>query len=80
MLPLIYGTIPKFEKGLLESQYAYESLTVDAIINNSYNLALQALVANRTVVDTDLARSILDEYIAVNKSYFPELRKGLIHG
>lgn len=78
--PLIYGTIPKFEKGLLESQYAYESLTVDAIINNSYNLALQALVANRTVVDTDLARSILDEYIAVNKSYFPELRKGLIHG
>ena len=63
-----------FEKGLLESQYAYEKLTVDAALEGSYQKALEALVVNRTVVDTDLARRLLNEYISVNGEYFPKLR------
>lgn len=69
--PLAYGPIGTFEKGLLESQYAYEKLTVEATLEGSYQKCLQALVANRTVVDTDLAKTILDEYIEANGQYFP---------
>lgn len=62
-----------FEKGLLEGQYAYEKLTVDAALEHSYQKALMALTVNRTVGDTDLARTLLDEYIAVNGEHFPKL-------
>ncbi|EOH75228.1 hypothetical protein [Enterococcus malodoratus] len=69
--PLAYGPIGTFEKGLLESQYAYEKLTVEATLEGSYQKCLQALAVNRTVVDTDLAKTILDEYIEANGQYFP---------
>ena len=72
--PLRIQPAGTFEKGLLEGQYAYEKLTVDAALEGSYQKALQALVVNRTVVDTDLARRILDEYIAVNGEHFPVLK------
>lgn len=72
--PFHVGHVPTFEKGLLEGQYAYEKLTVDATLEGSYQKALQALVVNRTVVDTDLARTILNEYIEVNKDYFPRFQ------
>ena len=72
--PFHVGEVPTFEKGLLEGQYAYEKLTVDATLEGSYQKALQALVVNRTVVDTDLARKILDDYISVNKDYFPKFK------
>lgn len=72
--PLNIGNIPAFEKGLLESQYAFEKLTVDAALEGSYLKALQALVLNRTVIDTDIAKKILDEFIQVNGQYWPELK------
>ena len=59
--PLNVGNIPTFQKGLLENQYAYEKLTVDAYMEHSYQKALQALVLNRMVNDTDKAKKILDE-------------------
>lgn len=71
--PIAYGPVGTFEKGLLEGQYAYEKLTVEATLEGSYQKALQALVVNRTVVDTDLAKIILDRYIEVNDAYFPTL-------
>lgn len=72
--PLHIGTSPAFEKGLLEGQYAYEQLCVDAALEGSYQKALQALVVNRTVVDTTIAKKILQEYIEVNQDYFPHLK------
>ena len=65
-------TVP-FEKGLLEGQYAYEKLTVDAALEGSYQKALMALTVSRTVGDAELARTLLDEYIAANGEYFPKL-------
>ena len=47
---------------------------MDAALEGSYQKALEALVVNRTVVDTDLARRLLNEYISVNGEYFPKLR------
>ncbi|WP_353893620.1 6-phospho-alpha-glucosidase [Proteinivorax hydrogeniformans] len=68
------GEIPRFQKGLIEGQLAYEQLTVDAYFENSYQLALEALTLNRTIVDAPLARKILDDLIEANKDYFPVLK------
>ncbi len=68
------GEIPTFQKGLLENQYAYEKLTVDACLEGSYKKAWNALTLNRCVNDTQVARAILDDYIEANKEYWPVLK------
>lgn len=73
-IPFHVGEIDTFYKGLLENQYAYEKLTVDAFEQGSYTKALQALTLNRTVVDAKKARIILDRLIEANKGYWPELK------
>jgi len=72
--PLVVGPVGAFYKGLLENQYAYEKLTVDACLEGSYNKAWQALTLNRTVVDMDTAKALLDDFIIANKGYWPELK------
>lgn len=74
MQALTVGPVGAFYKGLLENQYAYEKLTVDANLEGSYNKAWQALTLNRTVVNMDVARALLDDLIAANKGYWPELK------
>lgn len=71
--PLTVGEIPTFYKGLMEQQYAYEKLTVDACLEGSKKKALQALVLNRTVVNTDTAIALLDDLIAANQGYWNEM-------
>ena len=71
--PFNYGEITTFYKGILENQFAYEKLAVDACLEGSYQKALMALVLNRCVNDTDKAKELLDDYIKANKGYWPEL-------
>lgn len=71
--PLVVGNIPTFYKGLMENQYAYEKLSVDACLEGSYQKALQALVLNRTVINTDVAKELLKDLIEANKEYWNEL-------
>ncbi|WP_220727061.1 6-phospho-alpha-glucosidase [Marinilactibacillus psychrotolerans] len=71
--PYAVGEIDTFYKGLIESQHAYEKLTVEAYMEESYTKALQALTMNRTVVDAKKARKLLDALIEANKGYWPEL-------
>jgi len=71
---LTVGSVPTFYKGLMENQYAYEKLTVDACLEGSYKKALQALVLNRTVVNTDVAKELLADLIEANKDYWNELK------
>lgn len=72
--PLSVGKIPTFYKGLIESQSAYEKLTVDAYFEESYEKALQALTLNRTIVSAKKAREVLDKLIEANKDYWPEFK------
>ncbi|EOC1286710.1 6-phospho-alpha-glucosidase [Cronobacter muytjensii] len=72
--PFGVGKIPTFYKGLIEQQYAYERLTVEAYLEGSYTKALMALTLNRTVVDAKKARKVLDALIEANKAYWPELK------
>lgn len=72
--PLHVGKIPVFYKGILENQYAYERLVIDAYLENSYLKALQALTLNRTIIDADTAKQLLDDLIKANEGYWPQLR------
>lgn len=72
--PYAVGNIGTFYKGLIENQYAFERLTVEAYMEGSYTKALQALTLNRTVVDAKKARKVLDALIEANKEYWPELK------
>ena len=65
-----FGNIDMFYKGLMENQYAYESLTVDAFIEQDYKKALEALTLNRTVIDPEKAKAILDDFQLVSKDYW----------
>lgn len=71
--PYAVGEIPTFYKGLIEGQFAYEKLTVEAYLEGSYQKALQALTLNRTVVSAGKAREVLDALIEQNKDFWPEL-------
>ena len=69
-----FGKIDVFMKGLMEGQYAYEHLTVDSYFEGSYKKALQALTLNRTLVDAQKARAVLNDLIDANRRYWPELK------
>lgn len=72
--PYAVGDIPVFYKGLIEGQYAYERLTAEAFMEESYAKALQALTLNRTIVSASKAREVLDALIEANHGFWPELR------
>ena len=57
------GESPCFLKGLFYSVKASERLTVEAVIQNSYDLALQALVIHPLVPSLNAARGFLDKMI-----------------
>ncbi|MDO4168297.1 MAG: 6-phospho-alpha-glucosidase [Lachnospiraceae bacterium] len=68
------GRIPQFQKGLMEQQVSVEKLVVEAWIEGSYQKLWQALTLSKTVPSAKVAKQILDELIAVNKDYWPELK------
>ena len=67
------GSIPQFQKGLMEQQVSVEKLTVEARIEGSYQKLWQALTLSRTVPSARIAKLILDDLIEANKEYWPEL-------
>lgn len=68
------GDIPTFYKGLIENQYAYEKLVVEAYYENSYHKLLQALTLNRTIVHAPTAKAVLRDLRDANKEYWPALQ------
>ena len=68
------GSIPRFQKGLLEQQVAVEKLTVDAWMEGSYLKLWQAITLSKTVPSANVAKLILDDLIEANKEYWPELK------
>ncbi|MGG7097841.1 6-phospho-alpha-glucosidase [Clostridium sardiniense] len=72
--PVRIGTIPQFQKGLMEQQVSVEKLVVEAWIEKSYQKLWQAITLSKTVPSAKVARDILDDLIEVNKEYWPKLR------
>lgn len=72
--PLKIGTIPTFQKGLMEQQVAVEKLVVEAWEEGSYQKLWQALTLSKTVPSGAVAKQILDDLIEANQEYWPELK------
>ncbi|MPX91286.1 6-phospho-alpha-glucosidase [Salinivibrio sp. VYel1] len=66
------GTIPTFQKALIEGQLGYEKLVVDAWFSGDRQTLVNALTLNRTVVDVPKAQQIVDELLRVNSDYLPQ--------
>lgn len=64
------GKVDTFYEGLLMNQYAYEKLTVEAYLESNYQKALQALTLNRTIVNPEKAKLVLDDLMEANKDYW----------
>lgn len=71
--PLSIGTIPLFQKGMIEQQVCCEKLVVEAWREKSYHKLWQALTLNKTVPSAAVAKEILDELIVANAEYWPTL-------
>ncbi|MCO5446188.1 6-phospho-alpha-glucosidase [Enterococcus faecalis] len=67
------GTIPTFQKGLMEMQKAYEKLTVDAALSGSYQTAIEAVMLNKTIPNYTVGKKVLDELYEANKGFWPNL-------
>ncbi|MGL5000486.1 MAG: 6-phospho-alpha-glucosidase [Cetobacterium sp.] len=72
--PLVIGSIPQFQKGLMEQQVSVEKLTVEAWIEGSYQKLWQALTMSKTVPSASVAKAILDDLIVANKDFWPNLK------
>ncbi len=72
--PFAMGALPDADLGLMKSVKAYERLTIDAAVKDSYPLALKALTLHPLVPGYDIAKKILDDYLAQHGDYFPKLR------
>ncbi len=71
---LSIGNIPRFQKALMEQQVASEKLAVDAWMEGSYQKLWQAITLSKTVPSAEVARRILDDFLEVNRDYWPELK------
>ena len=73
--PFAIGSIPDADLGLMKSVKAYEKLTIQAAVEDSYGKALEALSLHPLVPGYDIARNILDDYLEQHGDYFPKLLK-----
>jgi 6-phospho-beta-glucosidase len=71
--PFAMGSIPDADLGLMKSVKAYERLTIQAAVEDSYATALKALTLHPLVPGYEIAKSILDDYLTQHGNYFPKL-------
>ena len=69
--PLRLGEIPLPIRGLIQAVKAYESLTVQAAVEGSKQVALQTLLAHPLVPSWEVARPLLDDLLAANRQWIP---------
>lgn len=69
--PIRMGEIPLPIRGLIQAVKAYESLTVEAAVQGSKRIALQALMAHPLVPSWSVARPLLDDLLAANRPWLP---------
>lgn len=67
--PISIGKLPVGISKLCTTQIGVQQMAVDAAVNGSKELALQALLIDPVVTSTDSAVKILDELWEINKDY-----------
>jgi 6-phospho-beta-glucosidase len=69
--PLRMGAIPLPIRGLIQAVKAYESLTVQAAVEGSRHVAMQALMAHPLIPSWEVAKPLMEEMLAANRSWLP---------
>jgi len=69
------GDLPRGIAALLNTQAHVQSLAVDAAVQGSRKLALQALLADPVVNDETAAEKTLDELLSVHAPYLPQFSR-----
>jgi 6-phospho-beta-glucosidase len=69
--PIRMGEIPLPIRGLIQAVKAYESLTVQAAVEGSKRVAMQALMTHPLVPSWEVARPLLDDLLAANRPWIP---------
>ena len=76
--PLVQNDIPSSIYGLVSEVTNYETLTVEAAVEGSYDKALLALIAHPLVGDYDIAVPLLNDLLLANQQFLnPKLLKGI---
>jgi alpha-galactosidase len=78
-LPLRMGALPRMVAELCRREVELVEVVVDACVQGSRDLALQALCLDPMVDDVDVARAVLDEYLEVHKEYLPQFHGARRH-
>jgi 6-phospho-beta-glucosidase len=75
-IPMAYGTMPLFIKGLVQQVKAYEEITIEAAVTGDRNKALMAMVNNPLVHDVFSAGQVLDDLLEAHRDYLGAFFKG----
>ena len=67
--PIHFGTIPLPIRGLIQAVKAYESLTVQAAVERSRRVAMQALMAHPLVPSWEVAKPLLEDLLEANQRW-----------
>ncbi|KHE71838.1 6-phospho-beta-glucosidase [Halobacillus sp. BBL2006] len=70
--PLNVGKVPDEAMSLIKPVKTYERLTVEAAVNGDYTQALRALTVHPLVPSSNVAKSILDDYLEAHQDYLPQ--------
>ena len=71
-IPFRIGKLPLEIRGLIIAVKTYETLTVKAAVEGSYELALKALMANPLVRTYEKAKALLEDYLIADRKYLPQ--------
>jgi len=69
--PIRMGGLPLPIRGLIQAVKAYESLAVQAAVEGSRRVAMQALMAHPLVPSWDKAKPLLNDLMEANKPWLP---------
>lgn len=66
------GPLPEAVAELCRREIAVVRLCVDAVVSGDRRTALQCLLLDPVITDLDVARRILDDYLAAHREYLPQ--------
>lgn len=69
--PLAMGDLPEGIAELLRREIRCGQLGVDAVMHGDRDLALQCLLLDPVITDLDVARQVLEDYLATYRQYLP---------
>jgi alpha-galactosidase len=73
--PVHMGALPEPIAELNRRELMVSKLCVDAVIEGSYEKALQCLLLDPMITDVQIAKNILDDYLNTYKTYLPQFWK-----